>query len=91
MNEKVLEKKLVSEVEKLGGLALKLWAVSVTGLPDRLVLLPIGRVCFVELKTTGKVRSPRQNIVSKTLQKLGFSVYLVDSEISLSAVINKVK
>ena len=56
MNEKLLEKKLREEVKKLGGLALKFTSSTYTGMPDRIVLMPKGKVYFVELKTTGQKR-----------------------------------
>lgn len=78
-SEKVLEKKLVSEVKKLGGIALKFWGVSITGFPDRFVLMPGGRLYLVELKSTGKSLSPRQQIVKKFLEEMGFAVEVIDS------------
>lgn len=83
MNEKLLEKKLVHQVRMLGGIALKLLSSLFTGLPDRLILMPGGRVWFVEVKTTGKKPTPRQLIVHGMLQKLGFSVHVIDSQQTL--------
>lgn len=80
MNEKTLEKKLREGVKKLGGLALKFSSPTFTGMPDRLVLLPGGRVKWVEVKTTGKKPTPRQLAVHNQLERLGFPVWVVDSE-----------
>lgn len=80
MNEKLIEKKLREGVKKLGGLALKIYCVSFTGLPDRLVLLPGGRVKWVEVKTTGKKPTPRQLAVHHQLERLGFPVWVIDTE-----------
>lgn len=80
MNEKLIEKKLCEGVKKIGGLALKLWSPTFTGLPDRLILLPGGKVCFAELKSTGKPLKPKQKIVIPVLQKLGFTVYIIDDQ-----------
>jgi hypothetical protein len=93
MNEKLIEKKLRERVKKMNGLALKMWCVTFTGFPDRLVLMPGARMWFVELKTTGKTLSPRQRLVIAMLQKLGFSVWVIDNEETLSnffTVLNKV-
>ena len=53
-----IEQKLVKAVKGRGGLALKLTCPGYTGMPDRMVLFPGGRLCFVEVKALGKV--PRQ-------------------------------
>ena len=41
--EKTIEKCLVDEVKKQGGLALKLVSPGMNGLPDRLILMPNGK------------------------------------------------
>ena len=87
-SEKVLEKYLVSEVKSLGGWAVKLLSGLVTGLPDRLCLLPGGVVAFVEVKTTGKKATPRQLIVHKKLRQLGFRVEVLDSKEAVNNLIN---
>jgi len=87
-SEKVLEKYLVSEVKSLGGWAVKLLSGLVTGLPDRLILLPGGVVAFVEVKTTGKKATPKQLAVHKALMKLGFRVEVLDSKEGINNFIN---
>ena len=51
MLEKEIEKFLVREVKKLGGISFKFISPGNAGVPDRIVILPIGKVIFVELKT----------------------------------------
>lgn len=80
MNEKLIEKKLREKVKKLGGLAIKFFVLSFTGFPDRIVLMPGAKIWFVELKSTGKKLKPRQEIVIAWLKKLGFSVWVIDTE-----------
>lgn len=48
--ERDIEQKLRSMVERRGGHCLKFTSPSSGGVPDRIVLLPGGRVIFVELK-----------------------------------------
>lgn len=62
--------------KRQGCLALKLVS-SITGLPDRLVLLPGGRVWFVEFKAPGGRVSPRQRTVHALLRRMGFRVDVV--------------
>ena len=87
-NEKALEQKLKKEIEKIGGLAIKFYSAYFTGLPDRIILLPGGIIKFVEVKSTGKKPTPRQRIVIQLLQKLGFAVYVIDSEELLNDFLN---
>lgn len=78
-SEKTLEARLRKEIEKRGGLALKLSAQLHRGLPDRLILLPGGRPHFVEMKSTGKKPTKLQIHCHQELRDLGFSVWVVDS------------
>lgn len=57
----------------LGGLCLKL-APTVKGMPDRLVLLPGGRMHLVELKTPTGRTSASQRHLHDVLAKLGIHV-----------------
>ena len=76
MRERDVERHLVEGVKALGGVALKL-APTPVGLPDRRVLLPGGRVVFVEVKTVlGRVSSI-QEFQHKRLRALGFEVLVV--------------
>lgn len=91
MSEKLIEKKLVEGVKKLGGMALKFWPITFTGFPDRIVILPGGKIHFVELKTVGGNLRPRQKIVIPKLIKLGCSVFIIDSQELLNEFFKKVK
>ena len=50
--EKQIEAWFVREVEKKGGLTFKFISPGNPGVPDRIVLLPGGKVYFVEMKTS---------------------------------------
>jgi len=78
-SEKVLEKKLSEAIKKAGGLSIKLISIHFIGLPDRLCLLPKGRLFFIEMKTTGKKPSKIQTIVHAKLDALGFPVLIIDT------------
>lgn len=80
MKEKTLEKNLRELVKRLGGIALKFFCMSFTGIPDRLVLMPGGRLWFVEVKSTGVKPSKRQEFVHTWLRKLGFEVWVIDTQ-----------
>ena len=71
MLEKDVERKLVKGVEALGGKAYKFVSPAHRGVADRLVVLPGGRVWFVEVKTdTGKL-TPLQEVFRKDINFLG--------------------
>lgn len=53
MLEREIEQQLVKAAKAAGGLALKFMSPGFDGLPDRILLLPGGRVCFAEVKAPG--------------------------------------
>lgn len=79
MLESKIENRLKKEVEKIGGLSLKFTSPGMAGVPDRLVLLPKGKIYFIELKAPGKTLRPLQVKRKEQLESLGFKVYLIDS------------
>ena len=85
--EKILEKKLSIEIEKLGGWSLKLLSTHVTGLPDRMCLLPGGRVFFAEVKTTKEKPKRIQFWVHNKIRALGFRVEIIDQSEKIKEVI----
>ena len=60
MREKTIEQHLVKAVKNSGGIAPKLVSPGFDGMPDRLVLLPGGKIGFVEVKVPGKEPRPLQ-------------------------------
>ncbi len=80
MREKSLERALVRAVSNLGGIALKFVSPGMAGVPDRLVLLPGGKLAFVEMKAPGKAPRPLQRLRHEQLRELGFRVYVVDGK-----------
>ena len=88
-SEKDLERKLNSEIKRLGGLSIKLLAAHFIGLPDRLCLLPGGRLFFSEIKTTGRKLRRIQQVVILKLENLGFDVYVIDKTEDVKQIISK--
>ncbi|MBE6874160.1 MAG: VRR-NUC domain-containing protein [Ruminococcus albus] len=91
MNEKFIEQKLVKAVKNKGGAALKFVSPGVDGVPDRIVLLPGGRIGFVELKSLGKKMQPLQERRKRQLEALGFRVWCVDTIEQVERVIDEMK
>jgi hypothetical protein len=78
-NEKVIERKFAAAIRAGGGRSFKLPAVYVSGLPDRIALMPGGVAFFAEIKSTGKKPTPIQKLIHKKIRALGFDVYVIDS------------
>ena len=79
MEENRVERRLKTQIKKIGGKAYKWVSPGVTGVPDRIVLLPGGRIIFVELKAPGKKLRKLQEYRAKELRKLGFRVECLDT------------
>lgn len=79
MEESKIENYLKKQVEKIGGKAYKWNPTGVIGVPDRMVLLPGGKVIFVELKAPGKKLRKIQEHRAKELRELGFQVECLDT------------
>jgi hypothetical protein len=80
MLEKELERKLVSRTKDQGGLALKFISPGNNGVPDRLILLPKGKIAFIEMKRLKGQLKPLQRHWLKKLNDLGFWAECIKSE-----------
>jgi hypothetical protein len=91
MQEKYIEQKLVAAVKSMGGMAPKFVSPGIDGMPDRIVLLPMGRIAFVECKATGKKMRPLQNKRKKQLEALGFLVYCLDGVEQIGGILSEIR
>ena len=91
MQEKYIEQKLVVAVKSMGGIAPKFVSPGIDGMPDRIVLLPMGRIAFVECKATGKKMRPLQNKRKKQLEALGFLVYCLDDVEQIGGILSEIQ
>jgi hypothetical protein len=80
MRESQIETYLRREVKNLGGCAYKFTSPQRVNVPDRIVLLPGGRIVFVELKAPGKKPTAGQLREHKRLRDLGFQVDVIDTK-----------
>ena len=90
MKEKTIEKKLVKTAKDMGGVALKFLSPGFDGMPDRIVLLPGGRMGFVEVKSPGKVPRPLQEARHRMLRMLGFRVYVLDTVDQIGGILDAI-
>ncbi|WDL96921.1 VRR-NUC domain-containing protein [Alicyclobacillus sp. ALC3] len=78
--ERDIEAHLRDRIKAAGGLAYKFESPGNAGVPDRLVLMPSGRVAFVELKQKGKKPTKLQEVQHRRIRSLGFRVEVCDSK-----------
>lgn len=78
MLERQVEKALVDAIKKAGGIAPKFTSPGTAGMPDRLIILPKGRIAFVELKRPGQKPRPLQTRQMDRLTQLGCMVRTID-------------
>lgn len=85
--EKDIEKALGRMVGRFRGMCLKWVCPGWIGVPDRIILLPSGRVIFVELKRSSSCSgSSMQMWWSRKLQDLGFLHFWVKSHEDVKAL-----
>ena len=89
MREKIVEEHLVKAVRLMGGLAPKFVSPGFDGVPDRLILLPNGRMAFAELKAPGKQLRPLQKRRKRQLETLGFRVFVIDNTDQIGGVLDE--
>lgn len=78
MLESRLEEKLSRAVKRAGGKTYKFVSPGNAGVPDRIVVLPQGRIAFVELKQRGEKPRPLQMRQIAELNRLGCMALYID-------------
>ena len=89
--EKTIEQKLVQSVKAAGGLCPKLVCPGMAGMPDRLVLLPGGKMGFVEVKAPREKPRPLQVARHRILSWLGFKVFVLDNPEEIEGIVNEIR
>ena len=80
MLESQIERKLVNGIKKLGGLSFKFVSPGTLGVPDRIVITPVGKVIFVELKSeTGRLSKLQKHTIEQ-IRKRGADVRVVKGQ-----------
>ena len=91
MLEREIERKLVNAVKERGGICWKFTSPGTAGVPDRIVLMPKGRIAFVETKAPGETMRPLQEKRKRQLELLGFKVFCLDSIEDILKVISEIE
>lgn len=77
--------------DRLGGMALKFVSPGLSGVPDRIVLLPGGRIVFVETKAPGKKLRKLQEYVCGLIADQGFDVRRIDTKAGVDAFVQEME
>lgn len=86
MLEKDVEAAVVKAVKGLGGIAMKFTSPNRRSVPDRICLLPGGRVVFIECKRPGAKLTDKQAAEIERIRRLGFEVLVVDDVEMVSGI-----
>lgn len=78
-SEKELEDRLILEVKNLKGQTYKWVSPGTKGVTDRIVIIPVNNISFVETKSTGDTPSPIQLYIHRILRSLGCRVEVIDN------------
>lgn len=78
-SEKYIERQFADHCKKLGWLCLKYYNPITSGYPDRIIIMPGGRVAFAEIKTRGKHAAALQRIRMEELHGMGVPARVIDS------------
>lgn len=90
MRESFIEEKLTKAVKQNGGICWKFTSPGTAGVPDRIILMPKGRIAFVEVKAPGEKPRPLQLSRHRLLRRLGFKVYVLDALEDIEKIISEV-
>ena len=91
MRERTVEQHLVKSLDKIGVPCVKFLPDLQRGMPDRIILLPGGKVVWVELKTESGSLSEIQKIRHRWLQQVGQIVKVVWSVEEADKLIDEIK
>lgn len=79
MKEYAVEKYLILVTRAHGGMCLKFISPGIAGAPDRIVILPGGKIGFAEMKAPGRRPRLLQRAVIRILYKCGCRVAVIDN------------
>lgn len=91
MLERTIERALVKHIEAAGGKAYKFVSPGTDGMPDRIIILPGGKVSFIELKAPGQKPRPLQVRRHQQLHDLGITVHILDNTDHIDKVIHAIQ
>lgn len=90
-SEKSFERRLVNHCKLLGCIPVKMTDPMNAGLPDRMIIMPGGKVVWVEIKSSGKKPSRLQQKRFDEMLKMEHPVYVVGCKGDLELVMGYIK
>lgn len=91
MREKTVEEYFTEQITKrLHGKAMKWVSPGNNGVPDRVVIVPPGRIYFVELKAPGKTPRKLQKYMHAQIREMGCVVLTIDTKEKVDSFIEAV-
>lgn len=91
MREREIEKKLVDAVKTQGGVCWKFISPGTAGVPDRIILMPTGRIAFVEVKAPGESPRKLQLARHRLLRRLGFKTFVLDNPEQIGGILDEIQ
>ena len=91
MRERDIEVKLRKSVEAQGGICWKFVSPGTAGVPDRIILMPMGRIAFVEVKAPGESPRKLQLARHRLLRRLGFKTFVLDNPEQIGGILNEIQ
>lgn len=88
--ENDIEKYLVRQVKKIGGLCYKWVSPGIRGVPDRIVIFQ-GCTFFVELKRPRESLRKNQRKIKSYINQQGVDVYAIDTKTEVDQFIQELK
>jgi len=89
MRESKLERWFAERILTKGGVCLKWVSPGASGVPDRIVLMPKGRLIFIEFKADVGKLTERQQMWRSVLIGLGFSHMVITSEAAAKSLLRE--
>lgn len=91
MRERDVERALVRAVQNRGGICPKWVSPGLDGVPDRIVMLPGGRIGFVELKAPGERPRALQIARMRQIGRLGYKCCVCDRVELIEAILCEIE
>lgn len=91
MREREIEQKLIDAVKAQGGVCWKFVSPGTAGVPDRIILMPMGRIAFVEVKAPGERPRKLQLARHRFLWRLGFKTFVLDNPEQIGGILDEIQ
>ena len=88
MREREIEQKLIDAIKAQGGVCWKFVSPGTAGVPDRIILMPMGRIAFVEVKAPCERPRKLQLARHRLLRRLGFKTFVLDNPEQIGGILD---